>query len=206
MRKQIPILVIAASMLVTLLACFLWPRMSRRETAQSETGGASRVIIISIQNDGIEREFKRGFEAWHRAKFNAPCEVVWNDHGGTSLAVRFIKSEFTASPGGIGADLLWGGGIEPYLQLADLGLLEPVKLPQATLSALPASIEGIPLYDPKLQWFGTALSGFGILWNKPLLARLHLPREHHTARPRTSAIISAASTAETGARRTAMSR
>jgi ABC-type Fe3+ transport system substrate-binding protein len=174
-RKQIPILVIAASMLIALLACFLWPRMSRREIPSSEAGGAGRVLIISIQNDGIEREFKRGFEAWHQAKFNAPCEVIWNDHGGTSLAVRFIKSEFAASPDGIGADLLWGGGVEPYLQLADLHLLEPVRLPEATLAALPVSIEGIPLYDPKLQWFGTALSGFGILWNKPLLARLHLP-------------------------------
>jgi ABC-type Fe3+ transport system substrate-binding protein len=178
MRRLLPVLVIAASMLITLAALFALPRMSKTEAPPLQ-GGANRVIIISIQNEGIQREFKRGFEAWHRAKFNAPCEVVWNDHGGTSLALRYVKSEFAGlpagSPGGIGADLLWGGGVEPYLQLADLGLLEPVRLPQATMSALPASIEGIPLYDAKLHWFGTALSGFGILWNKQRLAELHLP-------------------------------
>jgi len=174
-RKQIPVLVIAASMLITLVALFALPRISKRDNSPPATGGANKVIIISIQNDGIQREFRRGFEAWHQAKFNAPCEVIWTDHGGTSLAVRYIKSEFAGSPGGIGADLLWGGGVEPYLQLADLGLLEPVRLPAETMAALPASIEGIPLYDPKLEWFGTALSGFGILWNRPRLAQLHLP-------------------------------
>jgi ABC-type Fe3+ transport system substrate-binding protein len=181
MKKQIPILVIAASMLITLVALFALPRLWKREIPPPAAGGTKQVIIISIQNEGIQREFKRGFEAWHRAKFNAPCEVIWTDHGGTSLALRFVKSEFAGlpagagSPRGIGADLLWGGGVEPYLQLADLHLLEPVRLPEATMAALPAAIEGVPLYDPKLQWFGTALSGFGILWNKPRLARLHLP-------------------------------
>jgi len=175
MKKQIPGLVIAASMLITLAALFVLPRWSRKGPPPPEGGGADHVTIISIQNDGIQREFKRGFEAWHQAKFNAPCKVIWNDHGGTSLALRYVESEFAASPEGIGVDLLWGGGVEPYLQLADLRLLETVRLPEATMSALPVSIEGIPLYDPKLQWFGTALSGFGILWNKPQLARLHLP-------------------------------
>jgi ABC-type Fe3+ transport system substrate-binding protein len=174
-RKQIPILVIAASMLITLAAIFALPRLWKRGIPPPDAGGTEQVIVISIQNEGIQREFKRGFEAWHQAKFNAPCEVVWTDHGGTSLALRFVKSEFAASPGGIGADLLWGGGVEPYLQLADAGLLAPARLPEATMATLPAAIEGVPLCDPKLQWFGTALSGFGILWNRPRLALLHLP-------------------------------
>ena len=45
--------------------------------------------------------------------------------------LRFIRSEFKNKPGGIGIDVFFGGGHDPYLALKKEHLLEPYVLPQA---------------------------------------------------------------------------
>jgi ABC-type Fe3+ transport system substrate-binding protein len=170
-----PALVIAAVILVVLLLMFVMkskPVSDRGVTPESAVG---KVIITSPNNEGIQKEFQRAFEAWHARKFGEPCVVEWRDHGGTNDAVRFVKSEFTQSPQGIGLDIFWGGGIEPYLQFAQLRLLERVDLPEETMAMLPADIGGVPLYSEARVWYGTALSSFGIIYNRAQLAALKLP-------------------------------
>jgi len=179
-RKVVPLLTIVAASLVVLLGLLAlrqsgWGSASREASNVAAGGEASRVIIVSPHSLAIEKEFKRAFEAWHLARFGNRCEVEWQDHGGTSDAVRFIKSEFVASPNGIGVDIFWGGGMEPYLQFDELGLLQPIRLPEATLSALPPSVAGVPLYNAAHTWYGTAISGFGIIWNRKRIAGLAQP-------------------------------
>ena len=43
------------------------------------------------------------------------------------------------------------------------------------MAGIPATCAGSPVYDPQRRWFGTALSAFGILYNRPLVERLGLP-------------------------------
>src|SRR5207245_748284 len=79
----------------------------------------NRLIIISPHNEAIRYEFARGFEQWHRHRFGQSVTVEWRDVGGTTDALRFVQSEFAAKPDGIGIDIFFGGGSEPFLLLAD---------------------------------------------------------------------------------------
>ncbi|MDX2225780.1 MAG: extracellular solute-binding protein [Verrucomicrobiae bacterium] len=152
--------------LVLVLAFFL--AGLRAETAPA------RLVLISAHWEGIQYETEHGFREWHRKKFGQDVEFQWRDVGGGSDSLKFIESEFKQTPGGIGIDLFFGGGYDPYIRLKEKGLLATHHPSEEILARIPADINGLPLYDPDHQWFGTALSGFGILYNKRVIAIRHL--------------------------------
>jgi iron(III) transport system substrate-binding protein len=134
-----------------------------------------RVVIISPHNEAIRYEFGRAFEQWHRQKFGEDASLEWRDVGGTTDALRFVQSEFAAKPEGIGIDVFFGGGSEPFLLLADKKLALPYRPPEEILAGIPQSFNGIEVYDAGHAWYGAALSSFGILQNKLVQQRLKLP-------------------------------
>jgi ABC-type Fe3+ transport system substrate-binding protein len=135
----------------------------------------ARVIILTPHVDAIRHEFARGFAEWHRKQFGEKAEVEWRNVGGTSDALRFIQSEFATKPEGIGLDILFGGGQEPYLVLADRQLSVSYQPPAEILAAIPQSVQGMEVYDARHTWFAAALSSFGILQNTKLQRTLGLP-------------------------------
>jgi len=135
----------------------------------------SRVVIISPHNEAIRYEFGRGFDHWHRRRFGGGVTVEWRDVGGTADALRFVQSEFATKSEGIGIDIFFGGGSEPFLLLADKKLALSYTPPKAILSAIPQSFNGIEVYDAGHAWYGAALSSFGILQNKLVQQRMELP-------------------------------
>ena len=78
-------------------------------------------------------------------------------------------------PEGIDVDMFFGGGTDSYLRLAEQNLLSPYKLPAAQLEQIPQTFHGIPVYDAEYQWYGAALSSFGIMFNDELRTMLGLP-------------------------------
>jgi ABC-type Fe3+ transport system substrate-binding protein len=136
---------------------------------------AAKLTIISPHWEGIQREYAWAFEKWYKETYRDEVKVEWLDQGGTSDDFRFIVSEFSKKPGGIGVDIFWGGGTDPYADLAKKGLLLPYKVPASILDSIPATIYGVPMYHPDFLWYGTALSGFGILRNKVVMQMMHLP-------------------------------
>lgn len=137
--------------------------------------GGQRVVILTPHVDAIRHEFARGFATWHRAEFGEQAEVDWRNVGGTSDALRFVQSEFARKPNGIGLDLLFGGGQEPYLILVDQHLAMRYQPPTNLLAGIPQSLHGMEIYDPNFNWFAATLSSFGILENTRLQRLLHLP-------------------------------
>ncbi|RKY59287.1 MAG: hypothetical protein DRP94_04015 [Candidatus Latescibacterota bacterium] len=133
------------------------------------------LIIVSPHWEGIQREFERGFGEYALRNFGKKVKVEWLDVGGTSEVLRFVKSEFSKRPEGIGIDVIFGGGIDPYIELSRLGLLQPYRLPDSLLSRIAPEIGGIPIYDPKYRWYGATLAGFGIIYNRAVLKLLGLP-------------------------------
>lgn len=140
--------------------------------------GSGRLVIITPHGDNIRQEMGAAFGAWHAARFGSAPEIEWVDQGGTSEGLRYVLTRYARAPGGntpasIGIDLFFGGGTTPFRTLAREGLLIPrvVDLP----SGLPESLNGIRLQAPEEGWYGVALSSFGILWNRPLIARNGLP-------------------------------
>jgi hypothetical protein len=133
-----------------------------------------RVIILTPHVDAIRHEFERGFAEWHLRNHGETARVEWRNVGGTSDALRFIQSEFAKKPEGIGLDILFGGGQEPYLVLADKGFSSRYQPPEEVLAGIPQNLQGMDVYDANYTWFAAALSSFGILQNTRLQRALGL--------------------------------
>jgi ABC-type Fe3+ transport system substrate-binding protein len=138
----------------------------------------NEVVVISPHWDGIKEETSRAFSAWHEKKYGAPATIRWREAGGgTSQIVRFLHAEYQANST-CGVDVLYGGGVDPYVELAKDGLLTPYNPPADILAALPAQLNGMALMDPNHEWFGAALSGFGIITNERVRQAVGLPQVH----------------------------
>ena len=135
-----------------------------------------KLVIISPHWEGIEQEFNRGFESWYKEQTGRTIKMDWLDQGGTSSDIRFIEAEYKRLKDGINIDLLFGGGTDAFMKLAEMGFLEAYKLPEKQLMGLPTDMNGIPVYDSQYRWYGAALSSFGVMHNEALRSRLRLPR------------------------------
>src|SRR5882672_503071 len=139
-------------------------------------GAGPRVVIITPHVDAIRNEFSRGFAEWHQQQFGEPAEVDWRTVGGTSDSLKFVQSEFARKPGGIGVDIFFGGGQEPYLILTDKKLAASYRPPASVLDPIPRTLGGMEVYDAEFHWFSAALSSFGILQNTRVLHLAGLPQ------------------------------
>jgi ABC-type Fe3+ transport system substrate-binding protein len=136
---------------------------------------APRVVIITPHVDAIRNEFAHGFAEWHRQQFGEPAGVDWRTIGGTSDSLKFVQSEFAKKPDGIGIDVFFGGGQEPYLILTDKQLVTSYRPPPSVLDAVPRTLGGMEVYDAEFRWFSAALSSFGILQNTRVQRLAGLP-------------------------------
>ena len=135
-----------------------------------------RLVLISPHWEGIKSEFTWAFAEWYHRETGRFVSLDWRDLGGGSDDLKFVLSEYRQSPGGIGIDLFFGGGIDPFIELQREGLLAPYHPSPALLAGIPSEMAGLPLYDPGGHWFGTALSSFGILANEGVVRQMKLPR------------------------------
>jgi iron(III) transport system substrate-binding protein len=140
-----------------------------------KTPYSKTLVIISPHWDGIRSEFSRAFTNWHEKNYHEKINIDWRNVGGSSDSLKYIISRFQTEPRGIGADILFGGGIDPFLELKNEGLSQPYHPPESIMEDIPATIAGVPVYDPEHHWFGTALSTFGIVANNRVIETLHLP-------------------------------
>lgn len=141
----------------------------------SAVEAADRLVVLTPHWEGIRYEFGRGFERYYRSETGREVEIEWMDVGGSAEVLRFIKSEFKNKPDGIDVDILFGGGIDPYQELTRVGLLQPYRLPDSVMAAVPRTVGGYPLYNNEYFWYGATIAGFGIVYNKRVLELLHLP-------------------------------
>lgn len=172
--RRITWLCLAAALLCG--GCGRPARSAEGEAASPETSArGEELVIISPHWEGIRYEFGHAFERWYEEETGHTVTVDWRDFGGTSDDVKYIRSSFAKSPQGIGIDLFFGGGIPPYEMLAEEDLFEPYRLSDELLRRVPPHFPGGNLYDPAFRYYGTVLSGFGILYNREVLRRLGLP-------------------------------
>lgn len=154
---------------------------------------ALRLYILTPHNEQIRHEFSRAFDRWHQEHYGERVNVVFSVPGGTSEIRRMLFAQFTAAteaghePGG-DADLVFGGGSYEHTQLKrgvsvfvdgkfrDVPITTPVDFSDAWLDEVYGDniIGDTRLYDPDRFWFGTALSGFGIVYNRDSLRQLGL--------------------------------
>ena len=136
---------------------------------------ADKLVLISPHWEGIRYEFERAFKARYQSETGRTVELEWMDVGGSSETLRYMQSEFKNKPAGIGIDIFFGGGLDPYLALKKERLLDAYALPKPLLEKIPPRLAGVPLYDPDYSWYGATLAGFGIVYNKIVLNLTKLP-------------------------------
>lgn len=156
---------------------------------------ALRLVIITPHQENIRTEFERGFDRWHRANFDGQSVVIdWRTPGGTSEIRRQLEAEYIAAlkrgpitQGTMTYDLLFGGGTYEHGQTKRgvrvespggeaqwISISVPAEFSQEQLDAWYGenAIGRAFLYDPEQHWLGTAVSGFGIVYNRDIYARL----------------------------------
>jgi ABC-type Fe3+ transport system substrate-binding protein len=137
---------------------------------------ADQLVLLSPHWQGIRNEFSEAFQQHYKAATGRDVDLQWLDvGGGGSDITRYIESQFKVKPNGIGVDICFGGGMDPYTYLKEKGLLASYKLPQEMFADIAPSIGGVPLYDPDYTYYSATMAGFGIIYNKPVLKKLGLP-------------------------------
>jgi len=164
-----------------------------RPTAEQMPETARRLIIVTPHNEQIRYEFARAFNAWHKKHHGEAVNVIYNVPGGTSEIRRMLQAQFEAAleqnrePGG-NADLVFGGGSYEHSKLKEgvtvtvngetraTSISQPVTFSDAYLNKIYGAnqIGNTHLYDSDRYWFGTALSGFGIVYNRDVLRELNM--------------------------------
>jgi ABC-type Fe3+ transport system substrate-binding protein len=162
-----------------------------------------KLVIYSPHSDEIEQEFQAAFIPWYRAETGREVELSWPDVGGTTQIIRRIQDKFVA--GRYDVDLVFGGG-PIFDRMKQLGFLQPCPLPREVLAALPNSVAGQPLYDPDFTWYGAAISTFGLIYNKKMIADRGLPQPESwdvMADPKYFGLVGAADATKSGSIRKA---
>jgi ABC-type Fe3+ transport system substrate-binding protein len=159
----------AAALLAALLLASMILNIS------SASAALDQLVLLSPHWKGIEFEFETAFKEHYLRETGRAVNLEWLDVGGTSEMLRFVRSEFKNKPEGIGIDVFFGGGVEPYLALKKEKLLAAYTLPEDILKSIPQELGGVPLYDPDHTWYGATLAGFGIIYNKVVLNLAKLP-------------------------------
>lgn len=173
----------------------------RDDAAQAASEDGPRLVIITPHNEQIRYEFERAFNAYRVSRSEPPVTFDWRTSGGTSDLRRQVLTELAAEykaaheegrrPKSLGYDLFFGGGdFEHNLlgrgdsfrdaegkNIAIPPASEVIQLPPGMLEEVfPSDVIGdAPLYHKELRWVGTALSSFGIVYNRDVLAMKKLP-------------------------------
>lgn len=142
----------------------------------SKQSSGDKLVVISPHPETLLYEYEWAFQPWYREKTGRDIDVIYIDQGGTSRMLRYVYSEFERSPESAGIDMVWGGGIENYIELAGKGLLHAYRLPDAIIDAVPADYFGLPLYDKRFRWYATSMTGFGIVFNRRVLELQNLAK------------------------------
>jgi len=133
-----------------------------------------KLIAISPHNTDIENEYEAAFSLQHAVEFGQKVDIDWRDVGGGSTAIlRHLRNVYSNSDTS-GIDIVWGGGDYNFQRLAEEGILQPMEISDDVLANVPEMFGGHNMFDPQHRWCGSAVSGFGVLYNKPLLERLKI--------------------------------
>lgn len=134
-----------------------------------------KLAVISPHNKDIQDEFANAFSRSHALKNGRRVDVEYLDVGGGGTKIvshlRTIYERAKTS----NVDIVWGGGDDNFILMASEGILQPLTIPDDYIANVPSRFGGLPMYDATGQWAGTALSGFGLLYNRVLLQKLKVP-------------------------------
>ncbi|MBS0421896.1 MAG: extracellular solute-binding protein [Proteobacteria bacterium] len=167
--------------LVLMLPFFFRALLVTQPRVAVQSGPTDQLVIMTPNLEAVRRKFERGFSAWYAGKYHRGVSIEYLSFGGGEIVKFFQASEAAHEKSGTyNVDLVWGGSDSLFSDALGGKYLETTSLEPGVLeAAFPTpDIGGVPLYDTSPggpRWFGAALSSFGIMYNRDVLAYLHLP-------------------------------
>lgn len=130
---------------------------------------AKEVVIVTSFPKELFENYKKAFE------IKNPAIKVTINSKPTPAGVTYIRETRTKPE----ADIFWVSAPDAFQTLKTDGLLEKYAPPKQIMSKIPAKIGTFPIHDPDGTFFGFAVSGYGLMWNKNYLQahRLSAPKE-----------------------------
>jgi len=123
-------------------------------------GGATKeVVVVTSFPKELFEAYKKAFEA----KYPGVTVIVKQKQ--TTEGVTYIR-ETASKPE---ADIMWASAVDAFQVLETEKLLAQYVLPKEISSRIPPKVGAFPIHDPDGFYFGFALSGYGMMWNKPYL-------------------------------------
>jgi len=137
-------------------------------TSIGEAATKEVVVVTSFPKELFEA-YKKAFET------KSPGVTVVIKQKQTAEGVTYIR-ETAKKPEG---DIMWASAVDAFQLLKAEKLLAQYVLPKEIGSKIPAKVGTFPIHDPDGFYFGFALSGYGMMWNKPYLQahKLKAPKE-----------------------------
>src|SRR5229473_6224710 len=126
---------------------------------------AKDVVIVTSFPKELFETYKKTFEA------KQPGITVVINSKQTNEGVTYLR-ETKAKPE---ADIFWVSAPDAFQTLESDGLLEKYTPPKEIMAHIPAKIGSFPIHDPDGKYFGFAISGYGLMWNKNYLKAHKLP-------------------------------
>ena len=126
---------------------------------------AKEVVIVTSFPKELFETYKKAFEAK-----NPGITVVINSKQ-TNAGVTYLR-ETKAKPE---ADIFWVSAPDAFQTLKAEGLLDRYSPPKEIMAKIPSKIGTFPIHDPDGTYFGFAVSGYGLMWNKNYLQAHKLP-------------------------------
>ena len=129
------------------------------------SASAKDVVIVTSFPKELFETYKKTFEAKH------PGTTVVINSKPTPAGVTYLR-ETKAKPE---ADIFWVSAPDAFQTLDSDGLLEKYAPPKEIMAKIPAKVGNFPIHDPDGKYFGFAISGYGLMWNKNYLKAHKLP-------------------------------
>ena len=129
------------------------------------SASAKDVVVVTSFPKELFETYKKAFELKHPG-----VNVVINSKQ-TNAGVTYLR-ETKAKPE---ADIFWVSAPDAFQTLDADGLLEKYAPPSEIIAKIPAKIGNFPIHDPDGKYFGFAISGYGMMWNKNYMKAHKLP-------------------------------
>ena len=134
-----------------------------------------KLVVISPHNIDIQNEYEMAFSLHHAREYGERVRIEWRSVGGSSSAILTHLRNVYENSDRSGIDVVWGGGDVNFERMAAEGILQPMQLAADVTDNIPAVFGGLRMCDEARLWCGSAVSAFGIFYNKRLLQRIKLP-------------------------------
>jgi len=188
---------------IALFAAFIVLLAAAPSIFSPDESADEELLILSPHWDGIKHEFGSAFALYYQQRYRRSIRVTWLDQGATSEIRRFLDGRLKSlgPSDSVGADILFGGGVDMLPPFAERGLFEAYELSPEQLRDFPFENFGQPLRDPQNRWFGACLATFGFVCNEQVLERAKLPRPERwsdLAKPEFQGWVSCGNPAQSG--------